>query len=24
VVENSKRDILVKYATLIELPWERA
>jgi len=24
VVENSKRDILVKYATLIEMPWERA
>ncbi len=24
VVENSKRDILAKYATLIELPWERA
>ena len=24
VVENSKRDILVKYATLIEMPLERA
>ena len=24
VVENTKRDLLAKYATLIELPWERA